>query len=97
MTDRGRRTLLGVVLTTALVALPVAAAAQGGWTVPRTPEGRPDLQGNWSNATMTPIQRPQGSGPTLTVAQVEQVYGVRARLVDDPHADVPLVLMETAV
>ena len=25
------------------------------WTMPRTPEGKPDLQGNWSNATLTPL------------------------------------------
>lgn len=27
-------------------------------TLPRTPEGRPDLQGIWSNATQTPLERP---------------------------------------
>ena len=25
--------------------------------VPRTPDGKPDLQGNWSNATQTPLER----------------------------------------
>lgn len=29
-----------------------------GWTVPRTPDGVPDLQGVWTNATVTPLQRP---------------------------------------
>ncbi len=28
------------------------------WTVPRTPEGHPDLQGTWSNSTLTPLERP---------------------------------------
>ena len=28
-------------------------------TVPRTPDGKPDLQGIWSNATITPLERPQ--------------------------------------
>ena len=27
--------------------------------VPRTPDGKPDLQGVWSNATITPLERPQ--------------------------------------
>jgi hypothetical protein len=31
------------------------------WTVPRTPEGKPDLQGNWTNETLTPIERPNGA------------------------------------
>ena len=28
--------------------------AARGWTVPRTPDGKPDLQGLWTNATVTP-------------------------------------------
>ena len=29
------------------------------WKVPRTPDGQPDLQGIWSNATLTPLERPR--------------------------------------
>ena len=32
------------------------------WTTPRTPDGQPDLQGIWSNATLTPLERPKGLG-----------------------------------
>ncbi len=28
------------------------------WTAPRTPDGQPDLQGIWTNATITPFERP---------------------------------------
>jgi len=28
------------------------------WTAPRTPDGHPDLQGIWSNQTLTPFERP---------------------------------------
>ena len=41
--------------------LPAAAqtkAPQKHWTVPRTPDGHPDLQGIWTNATVTPLERP---------------------------------------
>ncbi len=30
------------------------------WTLPRTPDGHPDLQGFWTNATFTPLERPNG-------------------------------------
>ena len=29
------------------------------WTVPRTPDNQPDLQGIWTNATLTPFERPR--------------------------------------
>ena len=36
---------------------PVPAAAKG-WTMPRTPDGKPDLQGVYSNAQTIPVARP---------------------------------------
>ena len=35
----------------------------GDWEVPRTADGHPDLQGNWTNVTLTPFQRRQDQGP----------------------------------
>jgi hypothetical protein len=29
------------------------------WTLARTPDGQPDLQGIWTNATITPLERPK--------------------------------------
>jgi hypothetical protein len=46
----------------ALPAFAQPAKAKAGssktWTAPRTPDGHPDLQGIWSNATVTPLERP---------------------------------------
>ena len=48
---------LSIAAASVLSALsPGAAQAQArdasDWVVPRTPDGHPDLQGNWSNATL---------------------------------------------
>src|SRR5580658_10508364 len=46
------------------------AAGQKTWTVPRTPDGQPDLQGIWNNATLTPMERPaQYAGKATLTAQ----------------------------
>ena len=39
------------------------------WVAPRTPDGAPDLQGNWSNETQTPFERLGKGGLTLTAEQ----------------------------
>jgi hypothetical protein len=43
---------------TRAVAAPAAKPAAKTWTQPRTPDGQPDLQGMWTNATITPFERP---------------------------------------
>lgn len=43
------------------------------WEPPRTVFGQPDLQGNWSNATLTPFQRPDGQDRVLTPEQVQRI------------------------
>ena len=59
------------------LAHPVCAQekkADPDWVVPRTPAGHPDLQGNWSNATVTPIQRwGEDMGPVFTWEQVRAI------------------------
>jgi hypothetical protein len=39
-----------------------AAAAGKTWTPPRTSDGKPDLQGIWTDNTMTPFERPKNLG-----------------------------------
>jgi hypothetical protein len=66
------RLLIGAVAVIAvavLASVPVAGqvpsraatakAAAKTWTLPHTPDGHPDLQGLWSNATLTPLERPK--------------------------------------
>ena len=39
-----------------------ATTASKAWTPPRTSDGRPDLQGIWSDNTLTPFERPKKLG-----------------------------------
>ena len=42
---------------------PVTVPATGkAWTLPRTQDGKPDLQGIWNEGTLTPLERPKGLG-----------------------------------
>ena len=82
---------------------PLSAAAveltpdQRQWVMPRTSDGHPDLQGNWSNATITPLGRPRGRGPVLTPDQVAEIEGRREEFIEvlsatsDPNREAPAV------
>jgi hypothetical protein len=79
------RTLLALVLAVfaVLLAPPAAQAplAQAKpWTVPRTPDGKPDLQGNWTNETQTMLERMGTASATLTDQQAAAIEE-RARVV----------------
>jgi hypothetical protein len=68
MSYRGSAVMSVLALSIALVVLgPAPVAAQPtksgstgkNWTAPRTPDGKPDLQGVWNSATLTPFERPK--------------------------------------
>jgi hypothetical protein len=61
---------------------PAAITAASKWVVPRTPDGVPDLQGNWTNETQTPLERLGPQGATLTDAQADAIEQ-RARTVEE--------------
>jgi hypothetical protein len=69
-----RRTLgLALVVSAALAGIVIAQSqpALRGWTPPRTPDGHPDLQGIWVNATITPFERPVALGDKATFTAEE--------------------------
>jgi len=63
-----------VTLAVALcLLLPALSAAQGtgSGTIPRTADGRPDLQGVWDFRTLTPLQRPENRGDQAVLTEEE--------------------------
>lgn len=63
MTTANKRKQLVLLLSSVgLLSLSLAqgsvAQSTDGWVTGRTPDGQPDLQGLWTNDTITPIERP---------------------------------------
>jgi hypothetical protein len=103
MTARSRQPLGALALVVGILAVtfaPLAAQTPAGegkpWSVPRTPDGKPDLQGNWSNETQTPLERMGTQSATLTAAEAAAIEE-RARFVaefrdqpSDPNRGAPV-------
>ena len=61
------------------------SAAATTWTPPRTPDGRPDLQGNWSNNSVTPLERPKpwAGKQFLTDAELAELQRLTAEVTEE--------------
>jgi hypothetical protein len=85
-----------VALAAAPAALAQAQPQAGAYHAPRTAYGQPDLQGNWTNATITPFERDAKYGErlALTDQEVKELESSNAQLVaegnkpTDPNAKV---------
>ena len=66
-------TMTAVLAVATILALPAVVAAQApeGWTVPRTADGRPNLQGVWASDSATPLERPEAIGDRETLTDEE--------------------------
>jgi hypothetical protein len=68
-----KRTTIGLALATALAFAPIAVssvAQAADYRAPRNGFGQPDLQGTWTNASLTSLQRP-AMFKTLTLTDAE--------------------------
>ena len=79
MRDSRWASIGGLCVAVGMIAAPAQAQSPANraaeWLVPRTPDGRPDLQGNWTNVTITPFEREEGQGPVLTHEEVTRLQG----------------------
>jgi hypothetical protein len=75
---------MAIGLAAVTLAAQNAPAGAGTWQVPRTPDGRPDFQGVWSNNGVTPMTRPAQwkDKERLTDAEVEELKKLVAQYVD---------------
>ena len=61
---------LGVVLLVATLTPQAQSVSAGSYTAPRTGWGDPDIQGVWTNATLTPVPKiPLVEEPTQALSE----------------------------
>jgi hypothetical protein len=65
-----RETARGAAIACVALLSCVAVHAQA-YKAPRTAQGQPDLQGTWTNATLTPVERPAALGDKLVLSEAE--------------------------
>ena len=87
--------IAALMATCAVAQSPAVAAAEKTspkartWTAPRLPDGHPDLQGVWTNATLTPLERaPQfANKPTLTEEEAGKAEAAAKGIYEDVRSD----------
>jgi hypothetical protein len=95
MIDSRLRLLASAILaaalctTTALADNPAPATPATKYRAPRTADGQPDLQGNWTNATITPFERPEKYGNQLVLTEQEADELEHAEAKFNATADAP--------
>jgi hypothetical protein len=66
-----QRTIVACAIVLGSNAAFAAEAQQDHWKAPRTEHGQPDLQGYWTNATISPLERDAKFGDRLVLSREE--------------------------
>ena len=69
--NRTSRQLVGVVAALCMAGSALVAGQSKSSAVPRTPDGKPDLQGVWDFRTITPMERPKELADKATLTEQE--------------------------
>jgi hypothetical protein len=101
MSGRSLSLVALALAVTSILPTPIAGQATQGaapkkaqtksWTAPLTPDGHPDLQGNWVNRSATPLERPKQleGRESLTDAEVVELTTRADRLFKSGNNDFP--------
>jgi hypothetical protein len=81
---------LAVILAAPLPGQTPGAAGKSKKAMPRTADGHPDLQGTWTNATLTPMERPAQFAGKATLSDEEarayEKKDLETNDIDNPEA-----------
>ena len=87
MSHRSLAAFVAMIAVAWFVPIPAAGQSQAEdaadtastWTMPRLPDGQPDLQGYWTTQTFTPLERPEYLGEKEFFT-AEEVAALNAQL-----------------
>ena len=73
-------TMVGCLVAPGTLSAQAKSSAAKSWTQPKTADGQPDLEGYWTNATLTPLERPaQLAGKTSLTPEEAAAYVTQVR------------------
>jgi hypothetical protein len=84
--DESRTRSIGGAVAMSVLALTLSTGAQAAsYKAPRNEFGQPDFQGNWSNATLTSLERAAQFGERLEITEEEaaKIEGAAAQHVEE--------------
>ena len=73
---------ISILAAPAVLGAPAPAPGSGSYKAPMNTNGQPDLEGTWTNATLTVLERPKeyGTRKVMTSEEVKKVEGDDAKL-----------------